>query len=173
MKIGNILREFVDKQFPDRVSRTVTYNDNEAELSVKFKNNLPTAIEVGLLTSTALMEMAEAGYPKFGNIWTSIEGGLKMSVTIKAKSMRLSANVKPPTDEPEFEEEDTVGNAFESKEEEEYKPPVTEEIVIDTKKEDNILSLTLAMEYGYLQCEKGNNLTQALINFENTLKGKK
>ena len=175
MNIGKKLSAFLDKQSPSISSRALTYNNREAELNVKFKNQLPSPVQVGLIVSTALAEMSEAGYNVFGSISTLVEGGVKMTIIVRAKRANANPNSKAPLLETTFDDESTVGNAFEKKEDSktEDSPVVPEKPDLNTDKEDRVLSLTLAMEYGYLQCEKGNNLMQAMINFENTLKGKR
>lgn len=86
MNLGERLRELVEVNFPGFKDRHVTYSAKEAELRVQFRNNLPGSERVGWLISETLKEMNNEGYDKLGKVYTSIEMGVKMTISISAKS---------------------------------------------------------------------------------------
>ncbi len=67
MSLGDTLRTLVEINFPDYVTRTVTYSAKEAELRVTFngyKATLPNSERVGWLIAETLKHMHNLGYEK-------------------------------------------------------------------------------------------------------------
>lgn len=223
--LASKLRELVDSNFPDSkrntskasVTRAISYSNSDSEITVSFRDNLPTPSKSGWLISEILKLMEEEGYPRIAyvHVNTSVEAGLKMSIVVKTKRLGRKMPSIPAKNVQGDEDEETIAsisgnntkplpckNCGESSDTDcacmrnkciECGGPVgnitftscdkcwdknkaskeTVDTTPNTKKEDLTQSMVIAMEYGYLQCEKGNNLTQALLNFEKVLTGKK